>query len=187
MMISSPNFSYAEIQRASDSVSVATLSELAQNIGRTIATLETVRLVLGSKPIKITSLVRSPTRNAEVGGSPSSDHMTGLAADIQVAGLTPWQVFTGLIPSVRSIGIDQLIIYNGHVHIGAGYKGRGQILDARSGTVVPYVAGQAPPIVITADSPATISGQTNRRVPLGTVGAIVVLTIGGLLYSLFGK
>jgi uncharacterized protein YcbK (DUF882 family) len=44
------------------------------------------------KPIKITSGYRSPEHNAKVGGVKSSRHITGEAADLKIAGMTPKQV-----------------------------------------------------------------------------------------------
>lgn len=45
------------------------------------ATCQMVRTALGV-PLYITSGVRSPQRNSQVGGSPNSSHLLGLACDI---------------------------------------------------------------------------------------------------------
>ena len=43
-------------------------------------------------PIKITNGCRCPARNKEVGGSKSSQHLVGRAADIQVEEVEPFEV-----------------------------------------------------------------------------------------------
>lgn len=75
-------------------------------------------------PIRITSGYRSPHVNAAVGGSRTSRHMTGLAADFKVKGMTARQL-VDRIERLREDGIvdyDQAIAYavakGGHVHIG---------------------------------------------------------------------
>ena len=56
--------------------------EQADNIQRLIAeVLDPLREAYG-KPIRVTSGFRSPELNKAVGGSRTSDHMTGCAADI---------------------------------------------------------------------------------------------------------
>jgi uncharacterized protein YcbK (DUF882 family) len=44
------------------------------------------------KSIQITSGYRSPEHNAKVKGAKLSQHITGMAADIKVSGMTPKQV-----------------------------------------------------------------------------------------------
>lgn len=75
-------------------------------------------------PIRITSGYRSPPVNDAVGGSRTSRHMTGLAADFKVKGMTARQL-VDRIERLREDGIvdyDQAIAYavakGGHVHIG---------------------------------------------------------------------
>jgi uncharacterized protein YcbK (DUF882 family) len=45
------------------------------------------------RPITINSAYRSPKHNAKIGGSKTSQHLLGKAADITVKGLTPQEVF----------------------------------------------------------------------------------------------
>lgn len=59
---------------------VANLRALCVNL------LEPVRFFVG-RPIVISSGFRSPTLNAATGGSPTSDHCNGRAADIEVQGV----------------------------------------------------------------------------------------------------
>lgn len=53
--------------------------------------LEPLRIAVG-RPVIVSSGFRSVAVNALVGGSKSSDHMAGLAADITVPGMTPLDV-----------------------------------------------------------------------------------------------
>ena len=55
--------------------------------------LEQVRDVFGDRVIHINSWCRCPTHNFRVGGESGSFHMTGMAVDITVRGLTPFQVW----------------------------------------------------------------------------------------------
>jgi len=80
-------------------------------------------------PIRITSGYRSPSVNAAVGGSRTSRHMTGLAADFKVRGLNARQL-VDCIDRLREDGVidyDQAIAYapsrGGHVHIGLAPEG----------------------------------------------------------------
>jgi hypothetical protein len=68
--------------------------------------LELVRTTLG-KPIKVNSAYRSPAVNASVGGSKTSQHCKGQAADIRVAGMNPRQVCQAIIAA--KLPFDQLI------------------------------------------------------------------------------
>jgi hypothetical protein len=68
--------------------------------------LELVRTTLG-KPIKVNSAYRSPAVNASVGGSKTSQHCKGQAADIRVVGMNPRQVCQAIIAA--KLPFDQLI------------------------------------------------------------------------------
>jgi zinc D-Ala-D-Ala carboxypeptidase len=95
-------------------------SQERKNIQRTAETMEKVRTILGDKPILISSGYRSPQVNAAVGGSKSSAHMSGLAADFSCPGFgTPLQICKKLHPHMKELGIDQLIHeYDTWVHLG---------------------------------------------------------------------
>ncbi len=93
----------------------------------TAARLDLVREHL-DKPVIVTSGYRSPAVNAAIGGSKTSDHMTGWAADIKSPGFGTakdvWQ-------AIRESGIlfDQLILErNSWTHIGFGPRNRGEVL-----------------------------------------------------------
>ena len=57
-----------------------------ENLKRVCAWLEELR-VRAKTPIVINSGYRSPQLNKKVGGSPTSNHLTGCAVDIRVAGI----------------------------------------------------------------------------------------------------
>ena len=84
--------------------------ELAKN-------LQVLRDAVG-KSITITSGYRSPEHNAKIKGAKNSQHITGMASDIKVAGMTPKEValvIEGLIESgkMKQGGIG---IYPSWVH-----------------------------------------------------------------------
>ena len=57
-----------------------------ENLKRVCAWLEELR-VRAKTPIVINSGYRSPQLNKKLGGSPTSNHLTGCAVDIRVAGI----------------------------------------------------------------------------------------------------
>lgn len=57
-----------------------------------ITMIQKVRDYFG-KPIIINSAYRTPSYNKKVGGSPKSQHMQGMAADIVVKGVSPDEVY----------------------------------------------------------------------------------------------
>jgi len=91
---------------------VAALKALCENV------LQPLREHLG-KPIHIKSGYRSPELNKAIGGSSSSDHCAGRAADIKVDGLTAKELATIIVE--LELPFDQLIGYvperGGHIHI----------------------------------------------------------------------
>lgn len=54
--------------------------------------MESVRRILGDKPVIITSGYRSPAVNALVGGVPDSDHVLGYACDFHRPGMRPFEI-----------------------------------------------------------------------------------------------
>ncbi|MDP1872543.1 D-Ala-D-Ala carboxypeptidase family metallohydrolase, partial [Phenylobacterium sp.] len=90
--------------------------------------LEKVRSLLGDRPITVTSAYRNPAVNAAVGGVKTSDHAQGHAADIVVAGLSPYET----AKRIRDSGLkfDQLILETsrGVVHISFAPRMRQQVM-----------------------------------------------------------
>lgn len=95
------------------------------NIQRTAGVLQALRDELKAS-ILITSGWRSEAYNKHIGGSKTSDHRFGLAADIKVTARTPRQVVAAAYSAMlrRVITYDQLIEYPTFVHVGCGYRNR---------------------------------------------------------------
>lgn len=123
----SPNFSMAEL-----CVSAAATHANVSNVptgANTIAKLkdlawrmEIVRVLLGGKPITITSGYRTPEVNKLVSGSNSSDHMQAIACDFNRTGLTVKDCAD--IIENSALEYDQIILYKTHLHIGFGPRMR---------------------------------------------------------------
>ena len=80
--------------------------ELA-NLKRLADFLEQVKVVMGGKPIMISSGLRTKKVNDAVGSKDTSQHRLGCAADIRVPGMTPDEVVRKVIAS--GISFDQVI------------------------------------------------------------------------------
>jgi uncharacterized protein YcbK (DUF882 family) len=90
-------------------------AELA-NLTRLADLLEQVKVVLGGKPIIISSGLRTKKVNDAVGSKDTSQHRLGCAGDFRVPGMTPDQVVKTIILS--GISYDQVISEFGRwVHI----------------------------------------------------------------------
>jgi hypothetical protein len=77
------------------------------NLTRLADFLEQVKIVLGGKPIMISSGLRTKKVNDAVGSKDSSQHRLGCAADFKVPGMTPDEVVRKIVDS--GIGYDQII------------------------------------------------------------------------------
>lgn len=75
--------------------------------------IEALRCSL-DRPVIITSGVRCPARNAEVGGIPYSWHLSGHAADLYCPGVS----VKTLAETAESLGLGVLPYYgSGYVHV----------------------------------------------------------------------
>ena len=89
--------------------------ELA-NLKRLADFLEQVKVVMGGKPIMISSGLRTKKVNDAVGSKDTSQHRLGCAADFKVPGVTPDEVCRKIIAS--GIAYDQIIReYDRWIHI----------------------------------------------------------------------
>lgn len=70
--------------------------------------------------VHVNSGYRCPDHNKKVGGSATSHHMRGMAADIRVQGATPTQVAR----YAESIGVQRIGLYDCFVHIGSDNRKR---------------------------------------------------------------
>lgn len=140
----SPNFSLEEFTRSATAVEMgndnAPRAEHLQNLEALAAFLEKVRTWIGDKPIRIESAYRNPEVNARVGGVPNSDHCLGLAADIEVPGMTDFAVCLAIRDS--DLQFDQLIREDGRtVHVSINPRMRRQVLRQPGGPGSPVYAG----------------------------------------------
>lgn len=145
----SANFSLAEmtasqtaarkgIRNDPDAKVIAALTALCVNV------LEPVRAHFG-RPVRVTSGYRSPRLNIAIGGSATSRHCFGEAADFTVPGVSNIEVCRWIAANLR---FDQLIYEfgeSGWVHAGFGGRMRQQLLTARRmGGKVQYLPGLVP-------------------------------------------
>ena len=98
--------------------------------------LEWVRAIVSDKmgkdtPVRITSAYRNPQVNAAVGGVANSDHAEFEAGDIEVPGLSAWELATLLLHS--RLVYDQLILETsrGVVHVSFDVRYRMQALTQK--------------------------------------------------------
>ena len=102
---------------------IVSLQRLCENV------LEPLRTLV-NKSINVSSGFRNPTVNSLVGGSTTSQHRRGEAADITVEGVTPQELFD--LIRATNFPYDQLIQeFDRWVHVSYGPKKRGQALYAR--------------------------------------------------------
>ena len=111
------------------------------------ALMEAIRSLV-ARPIQITSWYRSPEVNRAVGGSTTSDHITGYAVDFRVRGVPALQAARMIIAS--PLMFDQLIWYppghpNGQtgdrLHISAAPANRREVLTRNRGNSPMYAQG----------------------------------------------
>lgn len=110
--------------------------ELANLTKLCTSLLEPIRVKLG-RVITITSGLRPPWLNEAIGGSKTSNHMKGFAADIKVEGMTPAVFCKWVQNNYKTEGwlIDQCILEfppNGWTHLGIADMPRFQFLTATS-------------------------------------------------------
>jgi putative chitinase len=131
----SPNFTLQELTRTSTGLPNEPKPEHLPRLIALAATLEKVR-ALFNRPIVVSSGYRSDAVNAKVGGSKTSAHSLGYAADFTVNGLSVREVCEKLVQS--NIKFDQLIDEKrGNttwIHLSIDPRMRGQVLTFRNGT-----------------------------------------------------
>jgi hypothetical protein len=106
--------------------------EAEKAIRQTAEGMEFVRSLLGVI-IDVTSWFRSPLVNEAVGGSPTSDHITGWAVDFKARGLSAHTAARRIIAS--PIMFDQLIWYPGEdrLHISFAPGDRREVMTKPKG------------------------------------------------------
>lgn len=139
----SPNFSLEELTTTQHRELGNTPSPgVLANLTKTAERMEDVRVVLNRQPIHVSSGYRSKAVNKAVGGSPTSDHMTGHAVDFVCPKFgSNYHVARAIQDS--GIKFDQLILEYGWVHISFGPRMRQQVMTKKSAKA-PYVEGLQP-------------------------------------------
>lgn len=121
----SPHFTLEELTASDTAVrfSINNTPEplIVSNLKLLATYLERIRVVL-ARPIIIKSGYRSPELNSRVGGSPSSMHCLGLAADIVCPEFGPPATVCNAIVAA-GIEFDQLIYEGTWTHFGLSTQG----------------------------------------------------------------
>lgn len=103
---------------------IANLKALVKNV------LDPVRAHFG-KPVVVTSGYRSPELNRRIGGSRTSQHVKGQAADFTIPGISNYKVAQWIH---RNLNYDQLIYEfgeHGWLHVGYSPRHKNQELSAK--------------------------------------------------------
>lgn len=166
-----PNFLAGEL--GGDNPSIPWQAE--SNLWILAGYLQHVRDLLGV-PLRVSSGYRTPQSNTSVGGSSTSDHTTGLAADIVPRGMTLRAAYDKLNKAAKDgklMAWDQLIYYpvDGHIHIGIGSRKRRQVRYS-------VLAGEYP--FLTASNINRVLGAFGTA----RVGVLVLLVLAVVLYLL---
>ncbi|MDD1015976.1 D-Ala-D-Ala carboxypeptidase family metallohydrolase [Pseudomonas rubra] len=136
-MLLSPHFTLAEMTvsetAARRGIDNTPSEQIISNLQRLSAGLEDIRRLVG-RPILVSSGYRSQALNKAVGGSTSSVHTQGLAADIIAVGLSPRELARQVVDS--GLMFDQLILeFDQWVHFGLSAETpRRQVLTIRRGS-----------------------------------------------------
>ena len=111
-----------------------------------------------SRNVNINSGYRCAAHNASptVGGSPTSHHVKGMAADIRIQGITPEEV----AKYAESIGIQRIGLYDNFVHIGSGTTKK--FWKGHAGTKVDTFGGK--PKTVTLELPVLKKGSRGDSV-----------------------
>lgn len=128
-----PHFTIAEFTHSRRAVEAGLDNSLPENLlgaaSFTIAGMVRIRAYLGH-PITITSGYRCPSVNYLVRGSKTSQHLDAEAVDFICPKFgTPEQIYERLKRSMASLGIDQLILEPGWVHVSFTHLPRYTALD----------------------------------------------------------
>jgi len=134
-MLLSEHFSLSELTVTNTGLPNTPTTSQIQNLKRLAETLEEVR-ALFNLPLVVTSGFRSEAVNKKVGGSKTSAHAYGCAADFTVKGKSVREVCEAIKKS--GIKFDQLIDEGTWIHLSVDSRYRQQILSYRGGK---YLSG----------------------------------------------
>tara|TARA_R110000796_G_scaffold61138_1_gene141588 strand:- start:3631 stop:4050 length:420 start_codon:yes stop_codon:yes gene_type:complete len=132
-----PHFSVRELTITNTGlVNLPDTEEIQARLVQLAMNLEHVRAILGRRPIYISSGYRTPKVNQAIGGSKTSDHMTGYCADF----VPPVRLVEAMRIIENSwLPFDQLILEQaqGIVHISFAPPFRRQILTRQGNSYLP--------------------------------------------------
>lgn len=122
-----PNFTAGELGADDPTAD----NRILANLQRVASWLQVGRGVL-AVPLRVTSGYRSPERNVQIGGSETSDHPNGLAADFVPVGISQFDAYQSLNAAAKDGRLpawDQIIYYpvQGHIHVGLGARMRREV------------------------------------------------------------
>ena len=143
-MMLSPHFSLAELTASEyaerHGIDNTPRDGDVENLERLAYVLEQVRSLLGF-PVHVNSAYRNAHVNAGIGGSKTSAHQLGLAADIVCPQFgSPYLVAEAI--RISGIQYDQLILEYGWVHIGLSAEGKPRRMDlTKRSAAAPYEQG----------------------------------------------
>ena len=132
MTLLSPNFTLDEFTNSQTAARLGIRNDppadVYPTLKKTANGLELVRMLLGGKPILISSGYRSPALNSAVHGQSSSQHLAGEAVDFTCPQYgTPEQIVAAIAKS--TIPFDQVILeFSRWVHISFSSRNRRQAL-----------------------------------------------------------
>jgi len=140
-----PHFTLEELtfsQRAArEGIDNTPDAQALRNLERTAEMLEQVRALLGGAPVVVSSGYRSQVVNHLEGGSDTSAHMRGLAADFAAPRFgTPLEICRAIVRA--GLMFDQLIHeYGRWVHIGLSETSPRRQLLTKCAKARPYQSG----------------------------------------------
>ena len=107
--------------------------------------LELVRKICGNRPMTVTSAYRNPEINRRVGGTATSAHPMGYAADMRVSGLSAWATAKLLAGAMTrgELSCDQLILESGRSIVHVSFDPRRRMMRGHqpgvAGTVIDWL------------------------------------------------
>ncbi len=111
----SEHFTLAELTTTNTGLDNEPNKEVVMNLKRLVTTvLEPLRVHI-DKPLIVNSGYRSQAVNMKVGGSKTSAHMNGLAADIRAEGMTAAEL--AIVIAHTGLPYDKAINEHGWVHV----------------------------------------------------------------------
>jgi len=131
-----PNFTLDELTFSDTAVRLGIDNSPSPEILKNLLTLanglEDIRTLLGDKPLRISSGYRCKILNNVIGGSRTSAHMEGFAADFTCREYgSPLKIVQAL--ARMALSCDQLIQEGTWVHVSFDPRRRGEVLTAHFG------------------------------------------------------